>query len=165
MYNAGVHLGDGFSSYTRHACMHSFLTSSGTTDNYTAPCFSGTNWLYSYANKCDSMSSDMRLSLRTGAEEDKCSSLVAQQYVEVDDLWGFMASERHDPCGWPFVECVSDCSLPSNPASRSWWINPADDMVYDSVNGNLIRCMGSNCPAGDAGSMKNPRSANQIAAM
>lgn len=113
------------------------------------------------------MSGALRLSLRTGAEEDKCASRLVKQYVEVDDLWGFMASEQHDPCGWPFQECIADCSLPSNPASRGWSVNSSNNAVYDRENG-MVRCMGSLCPSGpsaDASVMKDPSLANQVAAM
>jgi hypothetical protein len=168
MYNVDVRFGNGSESYMRHTCMDVFLSSDASRNSSSTPCFSGTTWLYTYANRCEKMSKDLRLSPRAGAEEDKCASRIVQQYVEVDDLWGFMASDQHDPCGWPFVECVPDCSLPSNPASRGWWVNPTDNAVYDRENGNLVRCVGDKCPSGpvpDSNVMKDPRIANQIAAM
>lgn len=146
--------------------------------------FRGTTWLYTHANDCHRMSRDMRLSMfRTPQgltpettneywpEADKCTSRVGTgPYVAVDDLWGFMASEEHDPCGWPFVECVADCSLPSLPSTRGWAVNATDGLVYDGPVPvgclNPATCTDAVGHASEyAQLMRDPRTANHIGAM
>lgn len=122
--------------------------------------------MYQYGNDCGRMSSDLRFSMRKpgGANADKCRSRVGGQYVEVDDLWSFMASDGHDPCGWPFVECLPTCSLPSNPAVRGWAVK-SDGYVYQSSSSTLkIGCVDGACSAPSL-PMKDPKVANKIGAM
>jgi hypothetical protein len=145
----------------------------------------GTTFMYLHGNKCHRMAGDLRLSMllspyaaldtwrsSQGPEADKCSSrLGTGQYVEVEDLWSFMASEEHDPCGWPFIECVSDCSLPSDPTAKGWSVNDNDGYVYDAgglpvgcVSGDAAACLDPAAPE-NAKIMKRPQVANKIGAL
>lgn len=161
LYNAGVAAGG--QVYHGDSCMSAYLSTNGTDGSYVNSCYSGTSWLYAYGNQCDRMSGDMRLSLRAGAEQDKCASRVFKKYVEKEDLWSLMYSEQHDPCGWPFVECVADCSLPSNPAAKGWTENTTNNMVYDGTN--VVGCTNPPCDLASTRLMRRPSVANQIAAM
>jgi len=164
LYNAGV-IAPGVQPVHVDACFNQFLASNATTGARAATCYSGTTWLYTHANRCERMSEDMRLTRRVGADTDKCGARVAGQYVEVDDFWGAMASNNHDPCGWPFVECVADCSLPSNPASKGWYVNATSGLVHTSAN-EVVGCSDmTNCSTANPHRMRDPRIANQIAAM
>eukprot|EP00879_Flechtneria_rotunda_P001495 GHRR01001651.1.p1 GENE.GHRR01001651.1~~GHRR01001651.1.p1 ORF type:complete len:2452 (+),score=566.03 GHRR01001651.1:3588-10943(+) len=165
-YNAGVWLDR---KYTANTCMNSYLAAAeADTGSIDASCFAGTSWMYTYGNQCDKISDDMRLSQRMpgGAEADKCASRVGGQYVKVDDLWTFMASEDHDPCGWPFIECQDKCSLPSNLASKGWAVHSG--YVYDSTN-TPVGCLNNGTCLTDSAQqvkvMRDPKVANQIAAI
>eukprot|EP00775_Hariotina_reticulata_P003979 gene3979-4232_t len=148
--------------------------------------YTGTTFMYIHGNKCHRMSGDIRLSMLLspnaplptwrsdqGPEADKCSSrLGTGQYVEVEDLWSFMASDSHDPCGWPFIECVPECSLPSDPTAKGWRADDNDGYVYDDgaglpvgcVSGDAAACLNPADPA-NAKIMKRPQLANKIGAI
>lgn len=167
-YNTGVTLG-GVTVADRDSCMEKFLATANVNGTRAPVCWSGTTWMYQHANKCDRMSSDYRYSMRKpgGTAADKCRSRVGGQYVAVDDLWSFMASERHDPCGWPFLECVPDCSLPSNPSLKNWHAK-TDGYVYTTDN-KPVGCLNAACthptqPSYNT-SLRDPKIANKIGAM
>lgn len=178
LYNRGVSLGG--VTYDQDSCMKErddFLASNDSISKPAPVCWTNTAWMYLYANKCDRYSNDLRLSQRdvsrnnalaqcgtltecSGAHPaDKCASRVGGQYVSVDDVWSFVESDNHDPCSWPFVECVAGCSLPSDPTVKSWTTNSTDGIVYSGTQ--KVGCIGSNCTY----AMKDPKVANKIAAM
>jgi hypothetical protein len=132
-------------------------------------CYQGSNFLYTQSNSCSNMGSDMRLSggVPGGPAQEKCSSLLlnaGDKLVKADDFWTAVASPEHDPCGWPFMECVADCSLPSNPAAKSWTV-AANGSVMDPALQLPVGCTDSGTDCSTQQVMKDPRVANQIAAM
>jgi len=173
-YNAKVTLGS--TQYVPDSCAAEWLYKTSLTGVNTtrAPvCYPGSSFMYAHSNDCEAMSSDMRLSDLTpgGAGMDKCAtpigaaaSGVSDKLVKADDLWSASVSYEHDPCGWAFVECVADCSLPSNPASKAWTV-AANGSVMDSSKGLPVGCTNSGLPCDAQNVMKDPKVANKIAAM
>ncbi|KAF8061903.1 EGF1 [Scenedesmus sp. PABB004] len=161
-YNVGVTVGG--QRFPVDACSDAFLASDPGSGARVTPCWSGSAWLYAYANACDRAGAEGRLTPRAGADADKCAARVGGQYAAADDLWSAMASPRHDPCGWPFVECVADCSLPSDPARRGWSVNATDGLVRDG-GGDVVGCVNATTCASDPRRMRDPSAANRIAAI
>jgi hypothetical protein len=165
-YNGPVKLGS--STYTPHSCAAAWYSAvaqgTGGSAVLGPACYPGTSFLYAHANGCSRYSPDMRLSTYpNGPGVHKCSKLqVGSRYAQADDLWGAMSSTEHDPCGWPFLECIADCSLPSNPAAKGWSVNGAGE-VWDPVQSKVVGC--TDTPCVEAKKMRDPRSANRIAAM
>jgi hypothetical protein len=163
-YNANVTLGS--KTISVDSCSAEWLYETNRTGvNVTrAPnCYPGSNFMYTHVNDCDYMSSDMRLTNPLGTPAfDKCAlepTTNNDKLVKADDLWSAVVSYQHDPCGWPFVECVPDCSLPSDPTSKSWKV-AANGTVLDASNA-VVGCTTADCSK----VMQDPRDANLIGAM
>jgi hypothetical protein len=157
--------------YTPNSCAADWLytTSNMTRANFTrAPiCYPGSSFLYTHVNECQQMSNDLRLTdLPGGPGVEKCVTQDADgdKVVKADDLWSAIVSYEHDPCGWPFLECVADCSLPSNIASKGWTEDPVTNNVRNASN-HVVGCFNSPTCSGSDRPMKHPRIANQIGAM
>lgn len=168
-YNARVKLAS--KEYTPDSCSAEWLYDTSLTGTSTARgpiCYPGTTFLYSGINECEFMSSDMRLSaaIAGGPPSDKCAAPAWQdggQAVRADDFWSAVVSHEHDPCGWPFSECVADCSLPSDISTKAGWSVAANGTVLDASKSRPVGCTDQGCAAADM--MQDPRIANQIAAM
>lgn len=163
-YNAEVQLGT--TQYTAGTCAADWLyktQQSGTNTTRGPICYPGSSFMYTYVNNCTDISSDLRLTNFTGTSMDKCTTqagLPGQLLVEADDLWSAMVSHQHDPCGWPFLECVADCSLPSDVTSKGWTVN-ANGTVMDGSKSRPVGCGDNQCDK----LMQDPKDANLIGAM
>lgn len=142
--------------YAPHACAAQWLEAVRNGSNTTvAPlCYPGSSFLYIQRSGCRQFSRDVRLSAYTsgGPGSEKCSKRIFDRYAQADDLWSAVASNEHDPCGWPFLQCTEDCSLPSDPTRKGWYV-AGDGTVR---NGSNAAC---------SMDMHDPRSANRVTAM
>lgn len=169
-YHASVKLSS--TQYTSDSCAADWLYKTSLTGVNTtqAPiCYPGSSFLYTHVNECDNVSNDMRLTdLPGGPGTDKCvtQSISGDKTVKADDLWSAVVSYEHDPCGWPFVECVADCSLPSNIANKIWTAVAGTNRLKDGSD-RFVGCINSptDCSDPQDRPMLHPRVANQIAAM
>lgn len=167
-YNAKVKLAS--KQFTSDSCAADWLAATSLMGENTmrAPvCYPGSSFLYTHVNKCAGMSNDMRLTdLAGGPGADKCMTTLGAnngRLVAADDLWSAIVSYEHDPCGWPFVECVADCSLPSDIAGKGW-TEDAQGQVKDS-SAIVGKCSNAACDGAQDTPMLHPRVANQIGAM
>lgn len=172
-YNAYVKFSSS-KKYAPHSCAAEWLQKtalSGANTTVGPTCYPGTSFLYTYINQCSAWSRDMRLSDRSpgGPGFDKCSNRLGR-YAVADDLWSAMASYQHEPCGWPFVECVADCSLPSA-LKTGWQVDSGTVIDTNTVDNQVNRPVGcttgqvADCDPNAQPFMKDPKTTNKIHAM
>lgn len=177
-YNVDVKLGS--TQYTPQSCASNWLYNA-TYTNATRDliCYPGSSFLYTHANDCQDMPSDMRLSNSVPGGSDKCDLVVGGggtggtfvpgakngTFVAADDFWAAVVSYEHDPCGWPFMECVADCSLPSDISTKGWTVSAVNQSVMDPNLGLPVGCTDPGSPCSTQKVMKDPKVANLIGAM